>query len=65
MSVGHIIGLTHSSILNWKPVKGSKTNSADLDQMPHNVVSDQDLHCLLTGFFNKTVQPAFKEAPEG
>ena len=28
-------------ILNWKPVKGSQANSADPDQMPHNVASDQ------------------------
>ena len=25
-------------------------NSADPDQMPHHVASDQGLHCLLTGF---------------
>ena len=35
---------------NWKPVKGSKANSADPDQTPHNVTSDEGLHCLLTGF---------------
>ena len=26
------------------------SNSADQDQMPHNVASDQGLHCLLTEF---------------
>ena len=36
-------------IFTWTPVKGSKANSADPDQMPHNVASDQGLHCLLTG----------------
>ena len=40
--------LTHSN-LEWKSVKGSEANSADPDQMPHNVASDQDLHCLITG----------------
>ena len=30
--------------------KGSNANSADPDQMPHNVASDQGLHGLLTGF---------------
>ena len=29
--------------LTWKPVKGSRANSADPDQMPHYAVSDQDL----------------------
>ena len=29
-------------------------NSADPDQMPHHVASDQGLHCLLTGFSIKT-----------
>ena len=33
-----------------KPVKGSKANSADPDQMPQNVASVQGLQCLLTGF---------------
>ena len=33
-----------------KPVKGSKANSADPDQMPHYVASDQGLQCLQTGF---------------
>ena len=32
------------------PIKGSYKDSADPDQMPHNVASDQGLHCLLTGF---------------
>ena len=36
--------------VNWKPVKGSYANSADPHQMPHNVVSDQDLNCLLIRF---------------
>ena len=31
-------------------IKGSQANSADPAQMPHNVASDQSLHCLLTGF---------------
>ena len=39
--------LTH---FTRKPVKGPLANSADPDQMPHNVASDQGLHCLLTGF---------------
>ena len=39
-----------TQFLTGKPVKGSKANSADPDQMPHNVASDQGLHCLLTGF---------------
>ena len=43
-----------SPILTWKPVKGSQANSADPDQMPHNVASDQGLHCLLTGFSIKS-----------
>ena len=34
----------------WKPIKGSLANRADLDQTPHNVVSDLGLHCLLPGF---------------
>ena len=39
--------LTHSYL---KPVKGSEANSAVLDQMPHDVASDQGLQCLLTRF---------------
>ena len=31
-------------------MKGLYANSAEPDQMPHNVASDQGLHCLLTGF---------------
>ena len=27
-----------------------KANSADPDQTPHNMASDQGLYCLLTGF---------------
>ena len=38
------------SIFTGKPVKESKANSADSDQTPNNVASDQGLHCLLTGF---------------
>ena len=34
----------------WKHIKGSLANSADPDQMPPNVASDQGLHCLLTRF---------------
>ena len=30
-------------------MKGSKANSVDLDQTPHDVGSDQGIHCLLTG----------------
>ena len=33
--------LTHISLASY-------VNSADEDQMPQNVVSDQGLHCLLT-----------------
>ena len=43
----HVSFLTHSYL---ESVKGSKANSADPDQMPHNVASDQGLHCLLPGF---------------
>ena len=32
-----------------KPVKGTQADSADQDQTPHNVASDQGLQCLLTG----------------
>ena len=38
---------THSYLEIHKMVVGK---SADLDQTPHNVVSDQGLHCLVTGF---------------
>ena len=31
-------------------MKVSLANSADPDQMPHNVASDQALQCLLTEF---------------
>ena len=37
-------------ILTRKPVKGPLANSADPDQKPDDVASDQGLHCLLTGF---------------
>ena len=39
------------SILVWKHVKGSQAYREDPDQTPHNVTSDQDLHCSLTRFF--------------
>ena len=39
--------LTHSHLGTHK---GSKANSAEPDQTPHTVASDQGLHCLLTGF---------------
>ena len=29
---------------------GTLANSADPDQMPHDVAADQGLHCLLTRF---------------
>ena len=32
------------------PKRSTLANNADPDQMPHNVASDQGLHCLLTGF---------------
>ena len=31
------------------PERGTLANIVDPDQMPHNVASDQGLHCLLTG----------------
>ena len=31
-----------------RPFYGTKANSADPDQTPHDAVSDQDLHYLLT-----------------
>ena len=31
-------------------MKGSLAKSTDPDQMPHDVASDQGLHCLLIGF---------------
>ena len=34
--------------LPGKSVKGEVGNSADPDQTPHHVASDQGLHCLLT-----------------
>ena len=40
-----------SIIINpFLPVNDSQANSADPDQTPHNVASDQGLQCLLTGF---------------
>ena len=36
--------VAHSS-----PIKGTYVNRADHDQTPQNKVSDQGLHCLLTG----------------
>ena len=44
--------MTLYPIITWKLVKGS--TSADTDQVPHNVASDQRLYCLLTGFSIKT-----------
>ena len=40
-------------------MKGSPANSADPDQTPHNVASDQGLHCLPTGF---SIRNRIKEA---
>ena len=48
------------TLLTWKPVMGSWTNSADPDQTPHNVASDQGLHCLPTGFSIKSRVKATK-----
>ena len=42
------------------PKRGTLANSADPDQMPHDVASDQGLHCLLTGFFIKNKIKATK-----
>ena len=39
-----------NTFLPGNPQKGSQANSADQDQTPHNVVSDQVLHCSLIGF---------------
>ena len=39
--------VTHSYLETCKRVR---RKSADTDQTPHNVASDQSLHCLLTGF---------------
>ena len=36
--------------MHLNPLKGLYVNSADPDQTPHNVASDQGLHCLLTEF---------------
>ena len=41
-------------------MKRSKANGADPDQTPYNVVSDQSLHCLLTGFSIKNGIEALK-----
>ena len=53
------------SIFTGEPVKGLKANSANLDQTPHNVASNQGLHCLLTGSFtwcdNKSYSKRIKE----
>ena len=46
----YLVGWRKFCILTWKSLKGPEANSADPDQTPHNVASDQDLHCLLTGF---------------
>ena len=45
--------LTHISIMSFN---GTWANSADPDQTPHNVVSDQDLHCLLTECYVKILK---------
>ena len=54
--------LTHLSILF---ISGTQANIADPDQTPHNVASDQSLHCLLINMFyyffnikNEEHQPA-------
>ena len=39
--------------ITWKGVKGSKANSIDSDQTPHDVASDLGLYCLLPRFFIK------------
>ena len=49
-----IAAIAGSNKILFKPVKGSYANSADPDQTPHNVASDQGLHCLLTDFPSKT-----------
>ena len=36
-----------------RPVKMPLSNSADLDQTPHDETSDQGLHCLLKKFSSK------------
>ena len=43
--------------LTWKPVKVQQTNSADPDQTPHHVATDQGLHCCQTGF---SIKPRIK-----
>ena len=40
----------YKPILIWKHVKEFYADSADPDQMPHNVASGLGLHCLLRGF---------------
>ena len=48
------LSIFFASLLNplytGHPERGTLANIADPDQMPHNVASDQGLHCLLTGF---------------
>ena len=46
--------------VTWKSVKGSLANSADPDQMPHNVASDHGLHCLLTEVSIKNITKVAK-----
>ena len=44
-----MLHLTFISRINHHlTVHGTKTNSADPDQKPQNVASDQGLHCTLT-----------------
>ena len=38
-------GIILYSILVWRPSKGQLANSADPDQMLHDVASDQGFHC--------------------
>ena len=42
------------------PKRCTSAHNADPDQMPHNVASDQGLHCLLTGFTIKNRIKAIK-----
>ena len=54
-----VVRLTDRPNMTLDVYRGRKTtmqqcnilaNSADPNQTPHNVASDQGLHCLLTGF---------------
>ena len=44
------------------PIKESEANSADSDQMPHNVASETGLHCLRTRFSIKKRIKSDKES---